>query len=88
MAPIVEIQVVRVQKLLKDRKITLDLTDAAKRWLGRVGYDPVYGARPLKRAVQRYVQDPLADKMLRGEVPDGSSVRIDEGDGALEMAVE
>ena len=78
----------RVQKLLKDRKITLDLTDAAKRWLGRVGYDPVYGARPLKRAVQRYVQDPLADKMLRGEVPDGSSVRIDEGDGALEMAVE
>jgi ATP-dependent Clp protease ATP-binding subunit ClpB len=42
----------------------------------------------LKRAVQRYVQDPLADKMLRGEVPDGSSVRIDEGDGALEMAVE
>ncbi|MBO9511314.1 ATP-dependent chaperone ClpB [Erythrobacter sp. A6_0] len=88
MAPIVEIQVARVQKLLKDRKIALDLTEAAKRWLGRVGYDPVYGARPLKRAVQRYVQDPLADKMLRGEVPDGSSVRIDEGDGALEMAVE
>ena len=77
-----------MQKLLKDLKIALDLTEAAKRWLGRVGYDPVYGARPLKRAVQRYVQDPLADKMLRGEVPDGSSVRIDEGDGALEMAVE
>ena len=87
MAPIVEIQVARVQKLLKDRKITLDLTEAAKRWLGRVGYDPVYGARPLKRAVQRYVQDPLADKMLRGEVPDGSTVTIDEGDGALEMDV-
>ena len=87
MAPIVEIQVARVQKLLKDRKITLDLSDAAKRWLGRVGYDPVYGARPLKRAVQRYVQDPLADKMLRGEVPDGSTVAIDEGDGALEMMV-
>ena len=88
MAPIVEIQVARVQKLLKDRKITLDLTEAAKRWLGRVGYDPVYGARPLKRAVQRYVQDPLADKMLRGEVPDGSIVAIDEGDGALQMVVE
>ncbi|NCP25092.1 MAG: ATP-dependent chaperone ClpB [Erythrobacter sp.] len=87
MAPIVEIQVARVQKLLKDRKITLDLTEAAKRWLGRVGYDPVYGARPLKRAVQRYVQDPLADKMLRGEVPDGSLIKIDEGDGALEMVV-
>jgi ATP-dependent Clp protease ATP-binding subunit ClpB len=87
MAPIVEIQVARVGKLLKDRKITLDLTDAAKRWLGRVGYDPVYGARPLKRAVQRYVQDPLAEKILSGEVPDGSTVKIDEGDGELTMTV-
>ncbi|AKM10802.1 ATP-dependent chaperone ClpB [Croceicoccus naphthovorans] len=87
MAPIVEIQVGRVQKLLKDRKITLDLTEAAKRWLGRVGYDPVYGARPLKRAVQRYLQDPLAEKLLAGEVPDGSTVHVDEGDGALAMTV-
>ena len=87
MAPIVDIQVARVGKLLKDRKITLDLTDAAKRWLGRVGYDPVYGARPLKRAVQRYLQDPLAEKLLAGEVPDGSTVRIDEGDGGLSMTV-
>ena len=88
MAPIVEIQVARVARLLKDRKIVLDLTDAAKRWLGRVGYDPVYGARPLKRAVQRYLQDPLAEKLLGGEVPDGSTVRIDEGDGALSFVVE
>ena len=88
MGPIVEIQVARVQKLLKDRKISLELTDAAKRWLGRVGYDPVYGARPLKRAVQRYVQDPLADKFLSGEIPDGSTLKIDEGDGALKIAVE
>ena len=87
MAPIVEIQVGRVQKLLRDRKITLDLTDAALRWLGRVGYDPVYGARPLKRAVQRYLQDPLAEKLLAGEVPDGSTVRIDEGDGALAITL-
>lgn len=87
MAPIVEIQVGRVAKLLKDRKITLDLTEAAKRWLGRVGYDPVYGARPLKRAVQRYLQDPLAEKLLGGEIPDGSTVRIDEGDGALTISV-
>jgi ATP-dependent Clp protease ATP-binding subunit ClpB len=87
MAPIVDIQVARVGKLLKDRKIVLDLTDAAKRWLGRVGYDPVYGARPLKRAVQRYVQDPLAEKILAGEIPDGSTVRIDEGDGGLTMTV-
>jgi ATP-dependent Clp protease ATP-binding subunit ClpB len=51
--------------------------------LGRVGYDPVYGARPLKRAVQKYLQDPLADKILAGEIPDGSTVRVDEGDGQL-----
>jgi ATP-dependent Clp protease ATP-binding subunit ClpB len=87
MAPIVEIQVGRVAGLLKDRKIVLDLSDAAKRWLGRVGYDPVYGARPLKRAVQRYLQDPLAEKLLGGEIPDGSTVRIDEGEGALTIAV-
>ena len=87
MDPIVEIQVGRVQKLLKDRKITLALSDAAKRWLGRVGYDPIYGARPLKRAVQRYVQDPLAEKLLGGAVPDGATVTIDEGDGALNMSV-
>ena len=87
MAPIVKIQLTRVQKLLSDRKITLDLSDAALRWLGRVGYDPVYGARPLKRAVQRYVQDPLAEKLLAGEVPDGSTVHLDEGDGALAITV-
>ncbi len=59
MAPIVDIQVLRVQKLLKDRKIELDLTDAARRWLGRVGYDPVYGARPLKRAIQKFFRSAL-----------------------------
>jgi ATP-dependent Clp protease ATP-binding subunit ClpB len=87
MAPIVDIQVSRVDKLLADRKIVLDLTDAARAWLGRVGYDPVYGARPLKRAVQRYLQDPLADMILRGEVKDGSTVKIDEGDGKLTLRV-
>ncbi len=83
MGPIVDIQVGRVQSLLKDRKIVLVLTDAARTWLGRVGYDPVYGARPLKRAVQRYMQDPLADALLRGEILDGSTVTIDEGEHAL-----
>ncbi len=87
MAPIVDIQVSRVQKLLKDRKIVLNLTDGARKWLGRVGYDPVYGARPLKRAVQRYLQDPLAEKLLAGEIADGQTVKIDEGDGELEMTV-
>ncbi len=83
MAPIVDIQVSRVQALLKDRKVTLDLTDAARRWLVRVGYDPVYGARPLKRTVQKHLQDPLAELILAGEVPDGSTVKVDEGDGKL-----
>ncbi|KMS54052.1 ATP-dependent chaperone ClpB [Sphingobium cupriresistens] len=87
MAPIVDIQVARIGKLLKDRKIVLDLTDEARAWLGRVGYDPVYGARPLKRAVQRYLQDPLADLILRGEAPDGSTVRVEDGDGALKLTV-
>ncbi len=87
MAPIVDIQVARVQKLLKDRKITLDLTEGARRWLGRVGYDPVYGARPLKRAVQRHLQDPLADMLLQGNVPDGSTVHVEEGEGQLELTV-
>ncbi len=88
MAPIVDIQVARVAKLLKDRKITIDLTDSARKWLGRVGYDPVYGARPLKRAIQKYLQDALADKLLRGEVPDGSTVHVTDGDGQLVLTVE
>ena len=83
MAPIVDIQVGRVQKLLADRKVTLELSDGARAWLGRVGYDPVYGARPLKRAVQKYLQDLLADAILRGRVPDGSTVRVDDGEGRL-----
>ena len=85
MGPIVDIQVGRVGKLLKDRKVKLELTDGARAWLGRVGYDPVYGARPLKRAVQTYLQEPLADAILKGEVPDGATLRIDEGDGRLEI---
>lgn len=87
MAPIVDIQVARVARLLADRKIGIDLTDAARAWLGRVGYDPVYGARPLKRAVQRYLQDPLADLILRGDVRDGQTVEVDEGDGKLSLRV-
>ena len=87
MGPIVDIQVGRVQKLLADRKVMLDLTPAAREWLGRVGYDPVYGARPLKRAVQKYLQDPLAEAILRGEVPDGSTVIVDDADGKLALSV-
>ena len=85
MAPIVDIQVKRLQKLLDPKKITLDLSDAARHWLGRVGYDPVYGARPLKRAVQKYLQDPLADEILAGRIKDGMTVNVEEGDGALTL---
>jgi ATP-dependent Clp protease ATP-binding subunit ClpB len=87
MGPIVDIQVARVQRLLADRKVVLDLTDAARAWLGRVGYDPVYGARPLKSAVQKYLDDPLADLILSGEIRDGATVKVDEGDGKLELRV-
>jgi ATP-dependent Clp protease ATP-binding subunit ClpB len=83
MGPIVDIQVARLGKLLDDRKIILELTPKAREWLGRVGYDPVYGARPLKRAVQKYLQDPLADALLSGTIKDGDAVRVDEGEGQL-----
>jgi len=87
MSGIVDIQVARVEKLLEDRKIILELDDTAREWLGKVGYDPVYGARPLKRAVQRYVQDPLADMILSGELMDGARVLVSDGDGALHLKV-
>ncbi len=85
MGAIVDIQLKRVDALLKDRKITLDVSDGARAWLGRVGYDPVYGARPLKRAIQRHLIDPLADLLLSGEVPDGSTIRVEDGDGGLSL---
>jgi ATP-dependent Clp protease ATP-binding subunit ClpB len=62
---------------------TLDLDESAREWLAAKGYDPVYGARPLKRVIQREVQDPLADKMLAGEVPEGSRVKITGGTDKL-----
>ena len=83
MGAIVEIQLKRLQKLLDDRKITLDLDEAARHWLAEKGYDPVYGARPLKRVIQREVQDPLADKILAGEIPDGSTVKVTGGTDKL-----
>ncbi|MDQ3478009.1 MAG: ATP-dependent chaperone ClpB [Pseudomonadota bacterium] len=83
MGPIVDIQVSRLGRLLEERKITLVLTPAAREWLGRVGYDPVYGARPLKRAVQKYLQDPLADAIIAGRIHDGQTIHVDEGDGQL-----
>jgi len=83
MGAIVDIQLKRLQKLLDDRKITLDLDESARVWLADKGYDPTYGARPLKRVIQREVQDPLADKILSGDIPDGSTVRISGGTDKL-----
>ena len=87
MAPIVDLQVERVRKLLAERKVTISLSEGARSWLGRVGYDPVYGARPLKRAVQRYLQDPLADLILSGGIKDGQAVHATDGDGQLNLTV-
>ena len=87
MGAIVDIQIGHVQRLLKDRKITLVLSDDARNWLARVGYDPVYGARPLKRAVQKHLVDPMADLLLSGEVADGSTITVDDGDGKLQLMV-
>jgi ATP-dependent Clp protease ATP-binding subunit ClpB len=66
-----------VRKLLAERRITLELSDDAKRLLAEKGYDPHYGARPLKRVIQRLVQDPLALKILEGEFPEGSKISAD-----------
>jgi ATP-dependent Clp protease ATP-binding subunit ClpB len=78
---IVDIQVERLQRLLADRRMQIRLTDAAKRLMADLGYDPVYGARPLKRAMQREIQDPLAQHILRGEFKDGDVIEVDVRDG-------
>ncbi len=80
---IVEIQLGRLEKLLSDRKITLDLDRDAIDWLAAKGYDPAYGARPLKRVMQKELQDPLAEKILLGQVLDGSAVRVTSGSDRL-----
>lgn len=76
MGRIVEIQFQRLRKLLDDRKIDLLLDEKGRDWLAERGWDPAYGARPLKRVIQRYVQDPLAEMLLGGEIHDGASVKI------------
>ena len=83
MSAIVDIQMSRFAKLLEDRKITVEIDDAAQAWLSNAGYDPVYGARPLKRVIQRQVQDPLATQILEGKVADGDTVRLSADDKGL-----
>ena len=83
MKAIARIQLKRLQKLLADRKITLEVDDAALQWLADKGYDPAFGARPLKRVIQAYVQDPLAEMILAGKVKDGETIHISAKDGML-----
>src|SRR5262249_3433281 len=87
MTGIVDIQLGTLRKMLEDRNIKLEIDQAAEQWLGDKGYDPAYGARPLKRAIQTYLQNPLAELMLRGEVPDGSSVRVSVKGAGLDFKV-
>src|SRR5438045_7578738 len=83
MKGIVEIQLRHLKRLLTDRKITLEIDGAAEAWLADKGYDPVYGARPLKRVIQRELQNPLAQQILEGHIPDGSTVHVGADDKGL-----
>jgi ATP-dependent Clp protease ATP-binding subunit ClpB len=83
MKGVVAIQAERLKKLLADRKVTLEVDAAAMAWLGNAGYDPIYGARPLKRVIQRELQNPLAQAILEGRIPDGSTVHVTASDKGL-----
>ncbi len=83
MGRIVDIQLVRLTKLLEDRKITIVLNPKAREWLAEKGYEPAYGARPLKRVIQKAVQDPLAELILSGKIKDGDRVVISAGKQGL-----
>jgi ATP-dependent Clp protease ATP-binding subunit ClpB len=83
MSRIVDIQMAHLQKLLEERKITITLDAKAREWLADKGYDPAYGARPLKRVIQKSVQDPLAELILSGRIKDGEPVKIAAGRDGL-----
>lgn len=85
---IVAIQLGHVSNLLADRGFKLEISPAAREWLAEVGYDPEFGARPLKRAIQREVQDPLALKLLSGDFSEGDTIKIDLVNGTLNFTKE
>jgi ATP-dependent Clp protease ATP-binding subunit ClpC len=79
---IVDLLVKDLQKRLAERKLGVEITDEAKSWLAKVGFDPIYGARPLRRAIEHYVENPLSTKVLRGEFKEGDTIVVDlKGDG-------
>jgi ATP-dependent Clp protease ATP-binding subunit ClpB len=82
-AEIVDLQLARLRERLAERGVTLELTEAAKEALAKAGWDPAYGARPLKRAIQRLIENPLAMRLLDGEFADGDTIRVDAEDGEL-----
>jgi len=83
LADIAELQLERLRARLAERKLSLELTDAAKEVLAEAGWDPTYGARPLKRALQRLVENPLAQRLLEGEFAEGDTIRVDAQNGEL-----
>jgi ATP-dependent Clp protease ATP-binding subunit ClpB len=83
MGAIVDIQVARLQKLLDDRKVSIELSPEARSFLAEKGYDPAYGARPLKRVIQKELQDPLAGRILAGEIKEGDKIKVDVAKGEL-----
>jgi ATP-dependent Clp protease ATP-binding subunit ClpB len=87
MGAIVDIQMARLQGWLRDKQITINMTDAARELLGQAGYDPSYGARPLKRVIQKQVQDELARELLAGRIHDGDTIKIDAAGGKVRMSV-
>jgi len=85
---IVDLMVRDLQKRLAERKLGIELTEKAKAWLAKEGFDPIYGARPLRRAIERYVENPLSSKLLRGEFSEGDTVIVDLGDDGLTFAAK
>ena len=86
MDAIVDIQIAQLTARMAERKLTLDLVPSARAWLAETAYDPVYGARPLKRVIQCHLQDPLANLILEGKLLDGQSIRVAPGEGGLSIA--
>ncbi|MBI2869270.1 MAG: AAA family ATPase, partial [Chloroflexi bacterium] len=83
---IVDLMVKDLQNRVAERKLVIEITDTAKSWLAREGYDPTYGARPLRRVIERYIENPLSSKLLRGELKEGDTIRIDLSDEGLTFA--
>lgn len=88
MDAIVDIQMAYLRTRLEERKIEITLDESARSWIAEKGYDPAYGARPLKRVIQKYLQDPLAEKLIAGEVTDGTAVRVSGGSDRLHFAFQ